>query len=242
MGQNLTLNFFDFIDKPQFPDLCELQSDAVHVWRRSLAGDPATLERVSNVLSDEERERAARYRVEHARNAFVLTRGALRLLLGAYLDQSPQSLRFQVTEYGKPFLDSELHFHFNVSHTEGLALLAFAQKRGVGVDVEKIRAQPDARKLARRFFSETERHQLENIPAPELPAAFFRCWSRKEAYIKAKGEGLSLPLHEFDVAVEIAPTEILLATRPDPREARRWLLRDVPVPPGYAAAVAVSVE
>jgi 4'-phosphopantetheinyl transferase len=242
MGQNLTLNFFDFIDKPQFPDVCELQSDAVHVWRRSLAVDPATLERMSNVLSEEERERAARYRVEHARNAFVLTRSALRLLLGAYLDQSPQSLRFQVTEYGKPFLDSELHFRFNVSHTEGLALLAFAQKRGVGVDVEKIRAQPDARKLARRFFSETERHQLEHIPAPELPAAFFRCWSRKEAYIKAKGEGLSLPLHEFDVAVEIAPTEILLATRPDPREARRWLLRDVPAPPGYAAAVAVSVE
>jgi 4'-phosphopantetheinyl transferase len=163
-------------------------------------------------------------------------------LLGAYLDQSPQSVRFQVTEYGKPLLDPDLHFQFNVSHTEGLALLAFAEKRRIGIDVEKIRSQPDALKLARRFFSERERQQLENIAEQEMPAAFFRCWSRKEAYIKARGEGLSLPLHDFDVAVEIAPTQILLATRPDAGEVRHWLMSDVPAPPGYTAAVAVSIE
>jgi 4'-phosphopantetheinyl transferase len=242
MGQNLTFNFFDFIEESQFPGVRELQSDVVEVWRRSATADPTTLEHAGHVLSDEERKRAARYRVVHARNAFVLTRSALRLLLGGYLGQSPQSVRFRVTEYGKPVLDRDLHFHFNVSHTDGLALLAFAQRRRVGIDVEKIRSLPDALKLARRFFSDRERQQLEDVPEQELPAAFFRCWSRKEAYIKARGEGLSLPLHQFDVAVEIEPTRILLATRPDPDEARRWLMRDVPVPPGYAAAAAVSVE
>jgi 4'-phosphopantetheinyl transferase len=239
MEQNVIFDFFDFIDEPQFPGVRELQSDAVHVWRRSLAADPTALERVSDVLSEQERERAARYRVEHARNAFALTRGALRLLLAAYLDQSPQSVRFHIAEYGKPLLDPACDLHFNVSHTEGLALLVFANRRRVGIDVEKIRSQPDALKLAHRFFSERERRQLENLPAQELPAAFFRCWSRKEAYIKARGEGLSLPLHEFDVAVETAPAQILLATRPDPDEARQWMLHDVPVPAGYVAAAGV---
>jgi 4'-phosphopantetheinyl transferase len=239
MAQNLTFNFFDFIDEPQFSGVRKLQSDAVHVWCRSLAADPTTLERAGKVLSDQERERAARYRVEHARNAFALTRSALRLLLASYLDQSPQAVRFQIAEYGKPLLDPTRDLHFNVSHTEGLALLVFANKRKVGVDVEKIRSQPDALRLAHRFFSETERRQLENVPTRELNGAFFRCWSRKEAYIKARGEGLALPLHEFDVAVETAPAQILLATRPDPNEARQWMLHDVPVPPGYVAAAAV---
>jgi 4'-phosphopantetheinyl transferase len=240
MGQTFTFDFFDFTVEPQLRGLRELQRDVVHIWRRSLATDSRALEGARNVLSGEERERAARYRVEHARNAFVLTRSALRLLLGAYLNESPPSIQFQVTEYGKPLLGPAYDLHFNVSHTEGLALLAFAQKRGIGIDIEKIRPQRDALKLARRFFSQKEREQLESLPPEELSTAFFRCWSRKEAYIKARGEGLSHPLSEFDVAVGAAPTKILLATRPDPGETRRWLLRDVPVPPGYAAAVAVS--
>lgn len=241
MGQNLTFQFFDFTEEQQFPALGELQENVIQVWRRRMLPEPEFLQRGNALLSEDEADRASRYRVQHAQNAYILTRSALRVLLGSYLDTSPQSIRFRLTQYGKPLLDGASELHFNVSHTEGLALLAFTQKRRIGVDVEKIRPQPDALKLARRFFSEKERRRLESFSAEELPSAFFRCWSRKEAYIKARGEGLSLPLNQFDVSAEPTVGPVPLATQPDPTEARRWLLRDVSVPSEYAAAVAVSV-
>ncbi len=239
MGQGISFRFFDFSGDQAFRAEHEIPDDAVHVWRRSLAAEPSTVELAMSVLSQEERERALRYRVDHARHAFVLTRSALRLLLGAYLGKAPELIQFRLTEYGKPLLDEGFCFHFNVSHTDGLAVLAFARRRRVGVDVERIRPQPDALKLARRFFSEKEREELEGLSAEQLPAAFFRCWSRKEAYIKARGEGLSIPLDQFDVSTEESPSQILLATRPDPGDARRWLARDVPVPSLYVGTLAV---
>lgn len=241
MGHDLTFEFFDFTDGID-PSAARtaLPFDVVHVWRRPLLTDASAVAQAQKLLCSEERERALRYRVDFARNAFLLTRSALRLLLANYLDESPQQLRFRLTEYGKPLLDRVSDLHFNVSHTDGLALLAFVRKHRVGVDVEKIRTQPDALRLARRFFSDKERKELENLPADALPASFFRCWSRKEAYIKASGKGLSLPLNEFDVSVKEHPGQILLATRPDPGEARRWLVRDVPVGSEYAAAIAIG--
>jgi 4'-phosphopantetheinyl transferase len=241
MGQESTFQFFDFTDDWPCPAPGRLPKNAVHVWRRRLVPEFEAPERGSALLSEDENERASRFRVERARSAFIQTRSALRLLLSGYLDESPQSIRFRLTEYGKPVLDEAFEFHFNVSHTDGLSLLAFAHRR-VGVDVEKIRHQPDALQLARRFFSEREREELENLPAEKLSAAFFLCWSRKESYIKARGEGLSLPLNQFDVSADADPSPILLATRPDPAEAQRWLLRDVPVSPQYAAAVAISLD
>lgn len=241
MGHDLTFEFFDFTDGID-PSAARaaLPFEVVHVWRRPLLPDANAVAQAQKLLCSEERERALRYRVDFARNAFLLTRSALRLLLANYLDESPQQLRFRLTEYGKPLLDRVSDLHFNVSHTDGLALLAFVRKHRVGVDVEKIRTQPDALRLARRFFSDKERKELENLPADALPASFFRCWSRKEAYIKASGQGLSLPLSEFDVSVEEHPGQILLATRPDAGEARRWLVRDVPVGSEYAAAIAIG--
>lgn len=239
MGQEITFQCFDFTDDWGPPAPGQLPESVVHIWRRKLLPGPEAMGRGREVLSGDERERASRFHVEHARNAFILTRSTLRVLLGVYLNQAPQSILFRLTQYGKPYLDEAFELHFNVSHTDGLALVAFARKRRLGVDVEKIRPQPDALKLARRFFSQREREQLESLSAAQLPAAFFRCWSRKEAYIKARGEGLSLPLNEFDVSADLNPSPILLATRPDPGEAQRWLLRDLPVPSGYAAAVAV---
>jgi 4'-phosphopantetheinyl transferase len=241
MEQSLRFKFLDFTEEQLLPALSRLQENVIHIWRRRILPDPEFLQRGKALLSEDEAERASRYRVQHAQNAYILTRTALRVLLGRYLDASPQSIRFRLTEYGKPLLDGASELHFNVSHTEGLALLAFTQKRRIGVDVEKIRPQPDALKLARRFFSKNEQQQLESLSVKELPSAFFRCWSRKEAYIKARGEGLSLPLNRFDVSAALAPSAILLATRPDSTEAQQWVLRDVPVPSEYAAAVAVSV-
>jgi 4'-phosphopantetheinyl transferase len=193
-----------------------------------------------SLLSPDEREQAARYRVERARRAFVLTRGTLRSLIAGYIGKPPQELVLKRTPHGKPFLDGPFDLRFNVSHTEGLALLAFVRKREIGVDVEKIRPQPDASKLAERFFSIRERSDLAHLSGSDLQKAFFRCWSRKEAYIKARGDGLSLPLDQFDVSVAADASRILLATRPDPSEASRWLVRDLPTSPEYAAALAVA--
>ena len=219
----------------------ELLPGVVHLWQGSLQASTAAVEACYELLSAEEREKAARYRVERPRGDFILTRGTLRALLAKYLHTTPGDFSFHYTQYGKPLLDGDSDLRFNVSHTAGLALIAFVRNHEVGVDVEKVRAQTDVLNLAERFFSDHERRALRTLSGDELHAAFFRCWTRKEAYIKAKGEGLSLPLHQFDVSIEPRENHALLATRPDQTEAARWMLSDIAITPGYAAAVAVSL-
>jgi 4'-phosphopantetheinyl transferase len=221
-------------------DTTELASDVVHVWKRSLRAAPAAIEICSASLSTDECERAGRFRVEQPRTDFILTRGALRVLIASYQRMAPQEIKFRYSKFGKPSLEGTRELRFNVSHTDGLALLAFARNRELGVDVEHVRTTLDARELAERFFSERERNALEKLTGDDLYAAFYRCWTRKEAYIKAKGEGLSLPLTQFDVSVEADELEALLATRPEPSEAGRWMLRDLNAGHGYAAALAVA--
>ena len=218
----------------------ELGSDVVHLWQRCLSAPAAEVSACYGLLSSEEQERALRFRAESSRNDFVLTRGTLRMLLAQYLDMSPQKIRFRYEEQGKPILEGESDLCFNVSHTDGLAVLAFVRQRALGVDVENLGREVEVERLAERFFSESERQALRHLRGRELHVAFFRCWTRKEAYIKATGNGLSLPLHQFDVSVEAGDRDALLATRPDPVEARRWKICDVPIGPGFAAAVAVA--
>lgn len=213
----------------------------VHLWQRSLHASEEAIQGCHQLLLPEECERASRYRVERPRGDYILTRGTLRSLLSRYLRTHPKEITFQYTEYGKPFLaNSELCF--NVSHTDGLALMAFMLKREVGVDVERVRPQSDVMTIAERFFSVHERSNLRRLTGNEVHAAFFRCWTRKEAYIKAVGEGLSHPLHQFDVAIDPNPRQALLATRPDPEERKRWSIYNVPVQTGYAAALALGMD
>lgn len=217
-----------------------LPRDVVHLWQRPL-NDSQSLDHCYDVLSPEERKKASQYRVERPRRQFILTRGTLRLLLGNYLGQDPAELSFRYTEYGKPLLEDSQDLRFNVSHGDGMALLAFAREREIGVDIEKISEKRDVLQLARRFFSAQERESLESVTGKDLQEAFFRCWTRKEAYIKAIGEGLSLPLHQFDVSALPNDANALLATRPNPSEASRWRLSDVSFHNEYAAAVAVEL-
>ena len=227
----------------EWPEHCvipDLQPDIVNVWIRTLQVSSATEGACYELLTSEERERAARYRLGRPRNDFIVTRGTLRFLLARYVGVTPQELSFRYSKHGKPLLDRKSDLRFNVSHTDGLALIAFVRAREIGVDIEKINAAPDVRKLAERFFSVRERHALESLSGEELQAAFFRCWTRKEAYVKARGEGLSLPLHQFDVSAAPNEARALLATRPDPSEAARWTLQDLPVNRGYVAALAVA--
>ncbi len=240
MSDNIKVELRECSDVSDRSVVTDLPPDVVHVWMRPLDVRASVEQACYEVLSPDERERAARFRVGRPRRNFILTRGTLRCLAATYVRVEPQQLSFRYSEHGKPTLDGPSEIRFNVSHTDGLALLAFVRARDIGVDVEKIEAARDAKKLAERFFSLRERSLLENLSGEELHAAFFRCWTRKEAYVKALGEGLSLPLDQFDVSV--APDELhaLLATRPDSVEASRWRLRDLRTIPGYAAALAVA--
>lgn len=219
-----------------------LPAEEVHVWYRPLTKDVPDLNSYRHLLSTDERERASRFHFDRHRNEYILTRASLRILLASYLEKSPERFAFGYSAQGKPFLANEpTDLRFNVSHTDGLAALAFARKREVGVDVEKIRPGCDAEKLAERFFSALERDYITRLSGDALDEAFFRCWTRKEAFIKAKGGGLSIPLDKFDVSIADNQPATLLATRPDPSEASRWQLHNLPVKSGYAAALAVSV-
>ena len=214
----------------------------VHLWRRALHASAAELDWCYGLLSQEEQERALRFRIERPRQDFVLTRGTLRLLLARYLSTTPQDVSLRNAGNGKPFLEGENDLCFNVSHTNGLALMAFARRRAIGVDVENLVRDTEIGQLAERFFSEGERQALGQLSGEHLKEAFFRCWTRKEAYVKAKGNGLSLPLDQFDVSIAAGDRDALLATRPDPAESARWTISDVFLGPGYAAAVAVAAN
>jgi len=214
----------------------------VHLWRRALHASAAEVNSHYGLLSNEEKERALRFRIEQPRQNFVLTRGTLRLLLARYLGRTPQQVHLRNAANGKPSLEDEQELCFNVSHTDGLALMAFAKRRAIGVDVENVGRATEVEQVAERFFSESEQQALRQLSGEELKAAFFRCWTRKEAYIKARGNGLSLPLDQFDVSIAADDEDALLATRPDPGESARWTISDVWLGPGYAAAVAVAAN
>ena len=218
-----------------------IPAGVARIWHWPLDVSALEVADLKKVLSPDEMERAERYRFDQHRNEFILTRAVLRIVLASYTAQSPESLSFDYSAQGKPALKNGLpDLRFNVSHTEGLAVLALVREREIGVDAEKIRPQPDAQKLAKRFFSAREQLFLGKLSGDELQRAFFRCWTRKEAYIKAKGEGLSIPLHAFDVSLEEDQPAALVGTRPDPTEAGRWTLYDLSVGQGYAAALTVA--
>jgi 4'-phosphopantetheinyl transferase len=222
------------------PDVLPLRSVEVHVWRATLDQPAHVLNRLRLMLDEDERSRAARFHFEKDRAHFVVARAALRSILGGYLRVPPGRVRFDYSPYGKPALAAEFaatHLHFNVSHSHALALFAVARRCALGVDVEYVRADVAEREIAERFFSASEVSALCALPAAQQPRAFFDCWTRKEAYIKARGEGLSFPLAAFDVSLRPDEPAALRCVRGDEREAARWSLRALDAAPGYAAAL-----
>jgi 4'-phosphopantetheinyl transferase len=215
--------------------------DEVHLWQVDLASAAGAEEEWRSILSADEIARAGRFRFAQDRKFYTATRAILRRILGGYTAADPRELVFRYSEREKPSLsgDEAGKIEFNVSHSGQVALLAFARERSLGVDVEQIRGGRDHEAIARRFFSQHEQEQLSALPPSERAAAFFRCWTRKEAYIKATGDGLALPLHQFDVSLAAGEENALLATRPDAGEAAKWTLREVPAAEGYAAALCV---
>lgn len=270
--------------------------DEVHIWRVSLEETHAT--KLQSLLDDDERMRAARFRFPEHRKRFIVARGALRSILGVYLDTESTALRFSYSDYGKPALAEgspgtipssdrgsrsardrrfSLRTHlrlvssnplsylsasqtyvqtpalsllperrretnplnFNLSHSRGFMLLAVTRGRDVGVDIELIDREFATADVAERFFSRREILSLRSQPDHLQTEAFFNCWTRKEAYIKARGEGLTLPLDQFDVSLE--PTRAsLLDNRIFPGDPARWSLQVLHPAADYCAAVAVE--
>lgn len=217
--------------------LC-LDDDTVHVWRASLDRAPGVVQRLEAVLSDDERERARAFRFDRDRDRYVVARGTLRTLLGGYLDDAPEEVRLGYGPYGKPRLAGDGP-RFNVSHSGPVALLAFSASLELGVDVELLDAQPDACSIAEHCFSAAETSRLRSLPAASRDAAFLACWTRKEAFVKARGDGLSLALDEFDVGFGPETPCALLRTAWSEAEPAMWRLVDLSdAGAGYVAALA----
>jgi 4'-phosphopantetheinyl transferase len=215
----------------------------VGVWRVELDAEVPALAGYLGDLAPDERERAGRFHFERDRCRFVIARGVLRRLLAEALGSAPGEVAFRYGRHGKPELaggQAASRLRFNVAHSDGLALFALAWGRGVGIDVERVRSGIDGEGIARRFFSAHEVAALHALPAAVREQAFFRCWTCKEAYVKALGQGLSLGLDRFDVSLDPAAPVALLAHRGAPEAPSRWMLVDVAAAPGYAAALAVE--
>jgi 4'-phosphopantetheinyl transferase len=220
-----------------------LRAESLHVWRITLDRTSDVLERLLEWLSADERARAERFRFEPHRDHFVAGRGVLRAVMGHYLGLRPDRVAFDYGPQGKPSLAngcSTVPLEFNLTHSHGLALLAVALGRRVGIDVEQVRPMDDAERIAERFFSPAERTALRAVPPGDKIEAFFRCWTRKEAFIKAIGEGFSMPLDCFDVSLEPGLGARLLAVADRPGEAARWSLTELEPAPGFLAAVAME--
>jgi 4'-phosphopantetheinyl transferase len=194
-----------------------------------LNADAARLDSLYEILAPEERERAARFRFEGHRRQFIVCRGVLREVLSPYLGLHPADIAFVCNRHGKPGVSGS-DVHFNVSHSGEWALQAVARGCKVGVDIEHVDARFVREQIPERYFSRCEVAQLRALPSDQQTAAFFRCWTRKEAYIKARGLGLALPLDSFDVT--IGPDDPPALSR-----AGDWSVQDLDAPSGYAAAI-----
>jgi len=225
------------------PPRPRLSSDAVHVWRARCDLARPRLGDLERTLGADERRRAERFRFDRDRERFIIARGLLRVVLGLYLELDPAAVRFFYRPHGRPEIAAECGpdaLRFNASHSHELDLLALTAGRAIGVDVEYVRHDMDHESIARDFFARAEVTALAALPGAARAEAFFACWTRKEAYVKARGEGLSLPLDEFHVSLAPGEPAALLGVAGDPEAAARWSLRQLDPGPGYTAALAVE--
>lgn len=238
----LRVTVFDDFELYSQSDL-SLSSDEVHVWRAFFDREKSHLNDLAQTLSEDERLKAERFYFQKDRRRFVVTHGILRNILGRYLKIEPKRLKFSYGSHGKPAIGGVTDGHslcFNMSHSHGLALFAFTCGRKVGVDVEYVRPMPDAEEIVERFFSPRENAALRTVPAGKKLEAFFNCWTRKEAFLKAIGDGLSRSLDSFEVSLAPGEPARLLCVGGDPLEASRWRLRALVPAHGYVGAFVVE--
>jgi 4'-phosphopantetheinyl transferase len=213
----------------------QLNADGIHIWRAFLDVDPVIRNRLSTFLSKVELERAARFIFARDRDRFTVARGILRQLLGGYVGKPPRDVLLEKNAYGKPKLSSAARvplLEFNASHSHGLALFAFCFDHEVGIDVEKVRTEVAFEKTEKHYLSPRERIELDALPLELRAEGFFLCWTRKESYVKARGEGLYGQLGSFDVSLR--PGEPAVLKSPD---KDRWSLYSLRPESGFVGAL-----
>lgn len=232
------------LTKPSFwclPFPPRLERDEIHVWRTDLNEQSDELQSFLGVLNATERTRAERFHFKKDRDRFVIARGILRMILGRYLHVEPERLQICYGPHGKPAL-ADVHkkdrLHFNVSHSHSLTLYAIARERELGMDLEYVRHGFATESIARHVFSPGEIEKFLKLPPSQRDQAFFNCWTRKEAYVKAVGKGLSLPLNQLEVS--FAPGEPAALLSENGKNVSGWSLRDLSPGPGYVAAIAIE--
>jgi 4'-phosphopantetheinyl transferase len=222
------------------PDLLPGQ---VHVWTIPLEQTREAAAKLENVLAEEEQRRASGFVVDEPRRRFVAGRGALRILLGRYLNIEPQIVQFTSNPYGKPFLTPGIKtggLEFNLTHTRRLVLAAFARGCRVGIDVEWLREINEFNEIAARFFTAGENAALGNIPENKRLAAFYEYWTCKEAFIKAIGEGVSHPLDSFEIEFKDEGAPHLHRLDQQASDSKLWTIKIFKPGAGYSAALAVE--
>ena len=217
------------------PEQLVLADTAVHVHRLPLTQEFSPF---YNLLAPDERIRAARFVRAEDRRRYAVARGALRILIGRYEHIPPQQVQFVHNDFGKPLLFHKADLHFNVSHSQELALLAFARGCLIGVDIEFRRPLTDAQDIAQHHFSASEYDIFRQLPETQKQEAFFNCWTRKEAFIKAIGEGLTHPLNTFDVT--FLPGDEARFLRMEGQNINDWQLHVLNPHSDFAAALAVA--
>ena len=221
---------------PLSPKNIHLDENAIDVWLVDLEQSDMVRAKLWPLLNEEEQARAKRFYFDIHRNHFIVGRGLLRILLGRYLNVAPDKIVFAYGEHGKPFLPNT-NLNFNISHSYGMALLAFTHGRELGVDIEQIRPLEDAAAIAKMNFSAKEVTEYTAVPDAQKPLAFYNCWTRKEAFIKAIGEGLTCPLDSFDVTLIPGEPAQLLQVKGSTAEANKWRLQSLNPVEGYVAAI-----
>lgn len=224
-----------------------LSGSEVDIWCARVDDLSVHLQDLAGTLSAEEKKRAEQFRFDRDKLRHVFSHGILRLILSKYLEESPAQIKIMIGPQGKPALTRQRKndsIHFNLSHSHDVVLYAIARVGDIGVDVEKMREVPGVEEIVKKFFSPRERATFDELPPSQKERAFFTCWSRKEALIKAQGGGFSLPLNQFDVSVLPDQPAALLATHWDwdPLEVNRWLLSDIKLDANYTAAMAINIS
>jgi 4'-phosphopantetheinyl transferase len=215
----------------------------VHIWRAVLDLPSNNVRKLKESLSIDERMKAEHFRFERDRSRFITARGILRLILGCYLSVEPSAIRFCYKKNGKPRLQNRFAktgIQFNLSHSEGLALYVFARDHEVGVDIERIRDFPETEQMVEQFFSAREIVVFRTLSGSKKQETFFSWWTRKEAFVKATGDGLSYPIDTFDASAVPGKSIELFRILGDAEEASEWSIGDVRPAEEFAGAVAVE--
>lgn len=243
MNQHITKLANPKINWPAPPALLSLDACEIHVWAATLTQSTEHISLCQQMLAPDELDRASRFHFDCDRKRFITGRGLLRSILGHYLGREPHKLQFEYGARGKPVLAGyagDVPLHFNLAHSDDLMLLALMRRCAVGIDVERLRVLDEAEDMAERFFSARESNGLRALPNTKKPAAFFNLWTRKEAWLKATGEGISESLNQVEVSFLADEPAQLISLFGDTQAGQKWHLCELNPAAGFVAALAVA--